>query len=126
MRTCTGVGPVWRVRRPDRSSGPGSRIVDEPMLSDVPDPLDLSDLLRGGLALVCQEALNLLHGVVDLDVEGLLAERGARAARVASDAVVLARRRVRIAVAAAAARAGRRHRIAFGGRNQILAHPALI
>src|SRR5206468_5771060 len=97
---------------------------DPPGPPGLPDPPGLR--LRGGLALVRQEALDLLHGVIDLDVEGLLAERGRRAAGVAADTVVLARRRVGIVTAAAAARAGRRHRVAFGRRNQILAHPALV
>src|SRR3954466_9266408 len=58
-------------------------------------------LLRARLRLVGEEAGDLLDGVVDLDVERLLAERRGRAARVAGDAVVLARRRVRIGRAAA-------------------------
>src|SRR6202011_3499394 len=57
------------------------------------------------------ELLNLPDGVVDLHVECLLAERGGRLAPVTRDAVVLARRRVGIRVAAPpAALAGWRHR----------------
>src|SRR5207244_10604435 len=47
-------------------------------------------LLRGRLRLVREEALDLLHRIVDLDVERHLAECGGRATRVAADAVVLA------------------------------------
>ena len=64
-------------------------------------------LLRRRLRLVREEAADLLHRVVDLDVERLLAERGGRAARVAGDAVVLARRRVRIGACRGPGRARR-------------------
>ena len=71
-----------------------------------------------------EEALNLLHGVVDLDIELHLAERGGRFPRISSDAVVLARRRVRIGrFAAAATCTRRRNRVAFGRRDQVLALP---
>src|SRR6185436_12361510 len=90
-------------------------------------PATLS-LLRRRLRLRRQESLDLLHRVVDLDVERALAERGGRAARVAGDAVVLARRRVGIGAltTALAAGAGRRNRIALRRRNQVLADPALV
>src|SRR4051812_33905074 len=45
------------------------------------------------LLLVREQTLNLAHGVVDLDVERLLAQLHARAARIAADTVVLPRRR---------------------------------
>src|SRR2546426_2807918 len=97
-------------------------------------------LLRRRLRLIREKALNLFHRVVDLDIELHLAERRGRFPRVAGDAVVLARRRgprcgsrvgaarrVRIRLSAAAplaARAGRRHRIAFSRRDQLFPHPA--
>src|SRR5581483_11418597 len=92
----------------------------------ITQPFHRTLLLRRGLRLVRQEALNLFHGVVDLDVERHLAERRGRAAGVAGDAVVLARRRVRIVRAAAAALAGRWYRVAFRRRDQLFAHPALV
>src|SRR5215510_16492725 len=76
-------------------------------------------LLRGCLPLVREEALNLFDRVVDLDVEGHLAECRGRAARIAGDAVVFPRRRVGIRLpATATARAEGRCRIAFGGRDK--------
>src|SRR5262245_64836944 len=83
-------------------------------------------LLRRRFWLIREEALNLFHRVVDLDVERHLAERRRRLPRVARDAVVLTGRSIRIVRASAAALAGIRHRIAFGGRNQFLAHPSLV
>src|SRR5205807_641656 len=74
------------------------------------------------------ESLNLLHRVIDLDVEGLLAERDGRATRIAADAVVLSRRRIRISRLSASPAAFPRGRdgVAFGRRNQLFAHPALV
>src|SRR2546428_1298128 len=99
-------------------------------------------VLRRRLRLIREKALNLFHRVVDLDIELHLAERRGRFPRVAGDAVVLARRRgprrgsrvgaarrVRIRLSAAAplaARAGRRHRIAFSRRDQLFPHPAFV
>src|SRR2546422_6015891 len=86
-------------------------------------------LLRRRLRPIREKTLNLFHRVVDLDIELHLAERRGRSARVAGDAVVLAWRRRRIRLAAAAslpARAGRRNRIAFSGRDELFPHPALV
>src|SRR6058998_324188 len=98
-----------------------------PRLDSRPALFIKSSLLRRRFPLVREEALDLLHRVVDLDVERHLAERGSRPAGIAGNAVVLARRRAGIRLpAAAAARARRRHGIAFGCRDQILAHPAFV
>src|SRR5262245_56996752 len=81
-------------------------------------------LLRGGFWLTVDETLNLLDRVIDFHLELPLAQGRGRSARVAGDAVVLARRR-RV-LRSAASCAGRRHRIACSGRDQLLADPTLI
>src|SRR5262245_19811554 len=94
-----------------------------PRVDSIQRPL----LLRGGFRLAVDKALNLPDRVVDLDVELHLAERRRRAACVAGDAVVLPRRGVGIRrLSALTARAGRRRRVAFSRRNQLLADPPLV
>src|SRR5262249_2588779 len=125
MRTCTGGGQAWWARQVRWVGLLGDRRV-----SDLPGPRPTrptrpTRLLRSRFRLAGQEALNLFHRVIDLDVEGHLAERGGRAAGVSADAVVLARRRVGIGRGSAAARAWRGHRVALGGRDVLPPPPPL-
>src|SRR5258707_12558959 len=87
----------------------------------LPSPL----LLPRRLCLIREEALNLLPRVVDLDVERHLAERSGGLARVAGDPVVLARRRVRVRLSAAA-RSTWWSWIALRRRDQLLAYPPFV